>query len=127
VGRDAETRVIYSTNETTGFPPENDIDGVQHVSPAFNTFGKTIADQLVTWGHSYKSYQESLPLAGANNVAYSDGFYVDTTDFTQIFPTLNPPLSQADVVHLYASKHIRLCISKMCRKAPNRATLWPTP
>jgi phosphatidylinositol-3-phosphatase len=105
VGRDAETPVVDSTNETTGFPPENDIDGIQHVSPAFGTAGKTIADQLVAWGHSYKSYQESLPLAGANNVAYSDGFYVDTTDFTQILPTLNPPLSQGDVVHLYASKH----------------------
>src|SRR5450631_4751892 len=32
VGRDAETPVVDSTNETTGFPPENDIDGIQHVS-----------------------------------------------------------------------------------------------
>jgi phosphatidylinositol-3-phosphatase len=105
VGRDAETPVIDSTNETTGFPPENDIDGIQHVSSTFNTVGKTIADQLAAWGHSYKSYQESLPLAGADNVAFSDGFYTDTTDFTQIFPTLNPPLTQANVVQLYAAKH----------------------
>jgi phosphatidylinositol-3-phosphatase len=105
VGRDAETPVVDTTNETTGLPGENNIDGIQYVSPAFNTSGKTIGDQLVTWGHSYKSYQESLPLAGANNVAYSDGFYTDTTDFTQIFPTLNPPLTQGDVVKLYAVKH----------------------
>src|ERR1700690_577108 len=105
VGRDAETPAVDTTNETTGTPGENDIDGIQHVEAASNTYGKTIADQLVTWGHSYKSYQESLPLAGANNVAYSDGFFTDTTDFTKILPTLNPPLSQSDVVHLYASKH----------------------
>jgi hypothetical protein len=104
-GRDAETPVIDSTNETTGFPPENDIDGVQHVSPAFGTSGKTIADQLVASGLSYKGYQESLPLVGADKVAYSDGFFTDTTDFTKILPTLNPPLTQSDVVHLYASKH----------------------
>jgi len=105
VGRDAETPAVDTTNETTGLPGENDIDGIQHIPGAFNTSGKTIADQLVTWGHSYKSYQESLPFAGANNVNYSDGFFTDRTDFTQILPTLNPPLTQADVVKLYASKH----------------------
>jgi hypothetical protein len=35
----------------------------------------------------------------------SDGFYTNNTDFTQIQPTLNPPLSQSDVVALYAVKH----------------------
>ena len=105
VGRDAETPAVDTTNETTGLPGENDIDGIQHIAGANNTFGKTIGDQLVTWGHSYKSYQESLPLAGADKVNYSDGFYTDSTDFTQIFPTLNPQLSQSDVVKLYAAKH----------------------
>ncbi len=52
VGRDAETPAIDTTNETTGLPGENDIDGIQHLPAAFNTFGKTIADQLVAWGHS---------------------------------------------------------------------------
>ena len=105
VGRDAETPAVDTTNETTGLPGENNIDGIQHIAGADNTFGKTIGDQLVTWGHSYKSYQESLPLVGADKLNYSDGFYTDSTDFTQIFPTLNPPLSQSDVVKLYASKH----------------------
>jgi hypothetical protein len=105
VGRDAETPAIDTTNETTGLPGENDIDGIQHVPAAFNTFGKTIADQLVAWGHSYKSYQESLPLVGAAKVNYSDGFYTNSTDFMQIFPMPNPPLTQGDVVKLYASKH----------------------
>jgi hypothetical protein len=105
VGRDAETPAVDTTNETTGIPGENDIDGIQHIPGVNNTSGKTIGDQLVTWGHSYRSYQESLPLAGADKVNYSDGFYTDSTDFTQIFPTLNPPLSQSDVVKLYAVKH----------------------
>jgi hypothetical protein len=105
VGRDAETPAIDTTNETTGLPGENDIDGIQHVPAAFNTFGKTIADQLVAWGHSYKSYQESLPLVGAAKVNYSDGFYTNSTDFMQIFPMPNRPLTQGDVVKLYASKH----------------------
>ena len=104
VGRDAETPAVDTTNETTGLPGENNIDGIQHIAGA-NTAGKTIGDQLVTWGHSYKSYQESLPLVGADKVNYSDGFFTNSTDFTKILPILNPPLSQADVVSLYAVKH----------------------
>jgi len=105
IGRDAETPAVDTTNETTGVPGENDIDGIKHIPAAFNTYGKTIADQLVTWGHSYKSYQESLPLSGADLVNNSDGEYTSNTDFTQIFPTLNPPLTQGDLVDLYAVKH----------------------
>jgi phosphatidylinositol-3-phosphatase len=104
VGRDAETPAVDTTNETTGLPGENNIDGIQHIAGA-NTVGKTIGDQLVTWGHSYKSYQESLPLGGADKVNYSDGFFTDSTDFTKILPILKPPLSQADVVRQYAVKH----------------------
>jgi phosphatidylinositol-3-phosphatase len=78
---------------------------VQSIAAAENTIGKTIADQLVASGKSWKSYQESLPLEGANNVNYSDGFFSDATDFTQIFPPVSPPLSQSDVVKLYAVKH----------------------
>jgi phosphatidylinositol-3-phosphatase len=104
VGRDAETPAVDTTNETTGLPGENNIDGIQHIAGA-NTAAKTIGDQLVTWGHSYKSYQESLPLVGADKVNYSDGFFTNSTDFTKILPILNPPLSQADVVSLYAVKH----------------------
>ncbi len=54
---------------------------------------------------SWKTYQENLPLSGANLVNNSDGFYTSSTDFSQIFPTLNPPLSQSDLVTLYAVKH----------------------
>jgi hypothetical protein len=43
--------------------------------------------------------------AVADNVSYSDGFFTDLTDFSKINPQLTPPLSQKDVVHLYASKH----------------------
>jgi hypothetical protein len=104
-GTDADTPALdYTMNETTT-PPLVNIDGTRSVPAAANTVGKTIGDQLVTAGKSWKSYQESLPLSGADNIAYSDGFYTDLTDFSTIKPTLNPPLSQSDVVKLYASKH----------------------
>jgi len=105
-GTDAATPAVDTTNEAQGLPGENNIDGVQSVAAADNTVGKTIADQLVAWGQSWKSYQESLPPAGADLVNYSDGFFTDHTDFSQIQPTLNPPLTQGDVVALYAVKHV---------------------
>ncbi len=104
-GIDAATPAVDTTNEVQGTPGENNIDGIQSIPAADNTSGKTIADQLAAAGHSWKSYQESLPLDGADNVNYSDGFFTDSTDFTNIFPQLNPPLSQNDVVKLYAVKH----------------------
>jgi hypothetical protein len=104
VGTDAATPAQDFTNETQGPPPENNIDGVQSI-PAAHTIGKTIADQLVEIGRSWKSYQESLPPGGANLVNYSDGFFTGSTDFSAIHPTLNPPLTQGDVVKLYAAKH----------------------
>jgi phosphatidylinositol-3-phosphatase len=61
--------------------------------------GKSIADQLVATGLSWKSYQESLSPAGANNVNYSDGFFTDTN----VNPVpANEPLG---LVELYAAKH----------------------
>jgi hypothetical protein len=104
-GTDAETPAVDTTNEADGPPGENNIDGVQSVPAANNTVGKTIADQLVAWGRSWKSYQESLPPAGADKVNYSDGVFTGSTDFSKILPALNPPLSQGDVVALYAVKH----------------------
>jgi len=103
-GTDAETVAIDTTNES-GPPGELNIDGVQSIPAAHNISGKTIGDQLVAAGLGWKSYQESLPLAGANKVNSSDGFFTDATDFTKILPTLTPPLSQANVVSLYAVKH----------------------
>jgi len=104
-GIDAATPVIDFTNEIQGPPGLVNIDGIQSLAAASNITGQTIADQLVAAGKSWKSYQESLPLVGADKVSYSDGEFTDRTDFSKINPQLNPPLTQADVVKLYAAKH----------------------
>jgi hypothetical protein len=104
VGMDAATPAQDSTNETQGPPPENNIDGVAFYDSAFTT-GKTIADQLVESHRSWKSYQESLPMAGADKTNYSDGYYSNNTDFSTILPVLNPPLASSNIVALYAAKH----------------------
>ncbi len=105
VGADAATPLLDTTNETQGLPGEINIDGVHSFAASPNTVGMTIADQLVEANRTWKSYQENLPASGPDLVNYSDGFFTNLTDFSQINPQLNPPLSQADVVSLYASKH----------------------
>lgn len=105
VGTDAATPALDLVNETQGAPGSINIDGKQSVPAAQNILGITIADQLANARMSWKSYQENLPAAGADNVNYSDGVYTDKTDFSKITPALNPALSQKDVVALYASKH----------------------
>ena len=105
VGTDAETPAIDTTNETSGPPGLLSLDGVQSIPAATNISGKTIADQLAEDGKSWKSYQESLPLQGADGVNYSDGVYTTLTDFTKITPALTPPLTSSDLVYLYAAKH----------------------
>jgi hypothetical protein len=105
IGTDAATPAIDVTNETQSAPGLYNIDGIISIPAAPHTIGKTIGDQLVAASKSYKSYQESLPLGGADNVVYSDGFYTDSTNFSLINPQLTPPLSQGNVVKLYASKH----------------------
>jgi hypothetical protein len=105
VGTDAATPAVDMTNETSGPPGENNIDGTQSIPAATNISGKTIADQLAEVGLTWKSYQESLPPQGANNVNTSDGVYTDQTNFSSITPALTPPLSASDVVALYAVKH----------------------
>jgi hypothetical protein len=105
VGTDGATPRVDTTNEVQGPPGLFSLDGHHSYAAAPGTVGKTIGDQLVAKGLTWKSYQESLPLEGADMINYSDGFYTDRTDFTKIKPTLNPPLTQADVVRLYASKH----------------------
>ena len=104
-GTDAATPAVDFSNETTGPPGENNIDGVESIAAASNIVGKTIADQLAEHGLSWKSYQESLPLAGADMVDDSDGVFTDQTDFTKILPAQTPPLTQSDLVDLYAVKH----------------------
>jgi hypothetical protein len=71
------------------------IDGLHSFPAATDIVGKTIADQLVAANRTWKSYQEDLPMTGANKVNYSDGF----------FSNLTPNVSQSDVVQLYAAKH----------------------
>jgi len=105
IGTDAATAALDSTNEPQGSPPINNIDGTQSIDAAQNTVGKSIGDQLVEAGLSWKSYQESLPPGGADRVTYADGFFSNLTDFSKITPTLNPPLAQSGVVKLYAAKH----------------------
>jgi hypothetical protein len=104
-GTDAATPAIDFTNETQGPPGEVNIDGYQSFAANPNTVGETIADQLVASGRTWKSYQESLPLSGPDSISYSDGFFTNLTDFSKINPQLVPPLSQSDVVKLYATKH----------------------
>lgn len=104
-GVDAATPALDTTNEISN-PGDVllNIDGVQAV-PAGPTVGKTIADQLIEHHQSWKSYQEDLPPAGADQVNVSDGFYSNLTDFGAIKPVLNPPLTSAGTVALYAAKH----------------------
>ena len=96
-GKDATTEAVDNWNEVTlpNFPFLANIDGLKSV-PAANTSGITIADQLVHAGFSWKSYQESLPLTGADLVNYSNGTAtnLDATNYA------------GDVVtKAYASKH----------------------
>ena len=44
-------------------------------------------------------------MTGPDLVDYSDGNFTNNTDFTKINPQLDPPLTTADIVQLYASKH----------------------
>lgn len=67
--------------------------------------GKMLGDQLVESGRSWKSYQQNLPLCGADRVNFSDGFYTNLTHFDQIPNGQKQTLSQADLVMLYAVKH----------------------
>jgi hypothetical protein len=44
-------------------------------------------------------------MTGPDTVNYSDGEFTNNTDFTRIYPQLNPPLTSANIVQLYAAKH----------------------
>jgi hypothetical protein len=103
-GKDAATPTIDTTNETSGPPGNINVDGTVSFA-ATSTVGKTIVDQVVAAGGTWKSYQESLPVTGPDLVSYSDGLFTNNTDFSTITPTLNPPLVKGNVVKLYAAKH----------------------
>ena len=103
-GTDAATPATDATNETqVSFL--NNIDGIQAIPALEHTTGKTIADQLFETRRTWKSYQEDLPDSGADRVNNSDGVYSNLTDFSKILPALNPPLTSAGIVNLYAAKH----------------------
>ena len=119
-GTDAETPAVDYTNETQGPPGENNIDGLTSIPAENNIVGKTITDQLVARHGSWKAYEESLPPDGADRINYADGFYSNLTDFSAILPALNPPLTQADVVALYAAKHAPFVYFKNVQRGNDR-------
>ncbi len=104
-GQDAETPAVDNWNEISPEPSGlqflylADIDGIKSVS-AGKTEGRTIGDQLVHAGMSWKSYQEDLPVTGADGVNYSNGTASNLTDFSTL-----APLTSAGVVQAYAVKH----------------------
>ncbi len=118
-GTDAATPVLDCTNEVTGPPCEIDLDGRKSYAAVSSTLGITVADQLVAAGKTWKSYQESLPMTGPDMVNYSDGNFTNNTDFTKINPQLNPPLTNSDIVQLYASKHNPFIYFKSVQEGTN--------
>jgi hypothetical protein len=103
-GTDAATPAIDCSNEfqcpagsTAG---ELNIDGVLFVPAAINISGKTIADQLTEFGKSWKSYQESLPATGADNVNFADGFFTDSSNIPGVIAG-----EKQSLIKLYAAKH----------------------
>ncbi len=102
-GTDAETPIIDHTNECSPAPCNPgliDINGTMGFRAAPNTVGKTIADQLAERSMTWKSYQESLPPTGADNVNFSDGFFTDSTNIPGVLPG-----EKQTLIKLYAAKH----------------------
>jgi phosphatidylinositol-3-phosphatase len=103
-GTDAATPAVDCTNEVQCAPGsnagENNIDGVLSIPAATNISGKTIADQLVAAGLSWKTYQESLPPTGADGVNFSDGFFTDSSNIPAAIPG-----EKQTLIKLYAAKH----------------------
>jgi hypothetical protein len=104
-GTDAATPVVDTSNETS--PPAItavvEIDGNLSIPAAPNTVGKSIADQLVAAGKSWKSYQESVTYTGADLVDYSDGYFDNNSNLTTLLS--GSGATSSNIVHLYASKH----------------------
>lgn len=103
-GTDAATEAVDNWNEVTpgvfGFLAN--IDGLKSL-PARQVEGISIGDQLVRAGLSWKSYQENLPLAGADGVNYSNGS-VSNVDFDNNNPAVTG-IQKSGVVKAYAAKH----------------------
>ena len=106
-GIDAATPAIDYTNENPPYPTIN-IDGIKSYAADPNILGISIADQLVAAGKTWKTYQESLPIGGADNINYSDGNFTNLTDFTlfnTLWPNTPPTFNSGEIVQLYAVKH----------------------
>jgi len=112
-GTDADIPVEDLTNNE-GTPPLTNIDGSAGIPPDTNIVGETIADELVAKRKSWKSYQEGLPIIGADGVNVSDGYYIlggknaagdsVSTNFSTLSTSGNPT-SSSNIVYLYAIKH----------------------
>lgn len=113
-GTDAAIPVLDQTMNETSAPPLTNINGQIGWPASTKIEGISIADQLVRVGKSWKSYQESLPIIGADGVNVSDGYYTIggvnaqgvnvTSDFAAL-STAGNPVSSSNVVYLYAVKH----------------------
>ncbi len=103
-GTDAATPAVDCTNEVQCGPGsvagENNIDGVKSIAAHSHIVGKTIADQLVEAGLTWKSYQESLGPQGADKVNFADGFFTDSSNILAVLP-----LEAQGLLKLYAAKH----------------------
>jgi hypothetical protein len=114
VGTDADTPVLDQSKNETATPPLTNINGTLAIPASTNIDGISIADQLAHAGKSWKSYQEGLPIIGADGVNVSDGFYtiggnnaagVNVTSNFAALSTTGNPVSASNVVYLYAVKH----------------------
>jgi len=81
-GTDAATPALDCTNEpsspgnpATGAGCDIDVDGQVSFDAVSNTTAKTLADQLIEHGMSWKAYEESLPPTGADRVNTADGLF----------------------------------------------------
>jgi hypothetical protein len=129
-GTDADIAVLDNSQNETSNPPLTNIDGVHGIPADHDIAGITIADQLVAAGKSWKSYQEGLPMIGADGVDVSDGFFTIggvnalgqnvTSDFAGL-STQGNPVTPDDVVYLYAVKHNPFAYFASVQKGTNPA------
>ena len=113
-GTDAAIPVVDNSMNETSTPPLTNINGTFSIPASTDIDGISIADQLVASHKSWKSYQEGLPIIGADGVNVSDGFYSSggnntagvnvTSDFAAL-STAGNPVSSSNIVYLYAVKH----------------------
>src|SRR5215472_8314047 len=129
-GTDATIPVVDNSMNETSSPPLTNIDGQRSIPASKKIDGISIADQLVWARKSWKSYQEGLPIIGADGVNVSDGIYsiggvnaqgaAVTSNFAALSTSGNP-VSSSDVVYLYAVKHNPFAYFASVQKGHDRA------